>query len=185
MPNKATPDFVPDLPLGDDGQPLQHFDFETYADTLVRLLASKSTKTPLAILVSGDWGSGKTTLLRRIRAKLDETTRQRGRRRPAGLSFAGDDETAGDFRRCHTAWFNAWKYNDQDSLLAALVREMLQAMAQEDLFKRLKAQVKGPSKDRFDVIATFLDAFKLSFGPIEFGVDIEGHRRETYASDRG
>ncbi|HKZ54748.1 MAG TPA: SUMF1/EgtB/PvdO family nonheme iron enzyme [Anaerolineales bacterium] len=122
---------------------------------------------------------GKTTLLRRIRAKLDETTRQRGRRRPAGLSFAGDDETAGDFRRCHTAWFNAWKYNDQDSLLAALVREMLQAMAQEDLFKRLKAQVKGPSKDRFDVIATFLDAFKLSFGPIEFGVDLEGHRKET------
>ena len=67
MPKKITPD----LPLGDDGQPLQHFDFETYADTLVRLLASKSTKTPLAILVSGDWGSGKTTLLRRIRAKLE------------------------------------------------------------------------------------------------------------------
>ena len=179
MAKKITPDFVPDLPLGDGGQPLQHFDFEAYADTLVRLLASKRTKTPLAILVSGDWGSGKTTLLRRLRAKLDETARLRGRRRVAGLSFAGDDDTAGDFRRCHTVWFNAWKYGDQDSLLAALVREMLQAMAQQDLFQRLKAQVKDPSKDRFDVIATFLDAFKLNFGPIEFGVDLEGHRKET------
>ena len=57
--------------FGDDDQ--AHFHFDEFAITLARLAASKETRTPLTIGLSGAWGSGKTTLLRRIRVLLDQT----------------------------------------------------------------------------------------------------------------
>jgi hypothetical protein len=41
-----------------------HHHFDEFAITLCRLIADKTTRTPLTIGVSGSWGSGKTTLLR-------------------------------------------------------------------------------------------------------------------------
>jgi pantothenate kinase-related protein Tda10 len=59
-----TPRVLHDAPLRDDDE--AHFHFDDFARTLARLIASKETRTPLTIGVSGPWGSGKTTLLRRV-----------------------------------------------------------------------------------------------------------------------
>jgi predicted AAA+ superfamily ATPase len=65
-----TPKVLHDAPLRADDE--HYFNFDEFAITLSRLIASKDTRTPLTIGVSGAWGSGKTTLLRRVKKMLDD-----------------------------------------------------------------------------------------------------------------
>ena len=67
----ATPSILHDLPLRDDDD--AYFYFDEFAITLARLIASKDTRTPLTIGVSGSWGSGKTTLLHRLEHLLNQS----------------------------------------------------------------------------------------------------------------
>ena len=46
------------------------WDFEPYVSTLVDIIASPETNTPVTIGVFGDWGAGKTTILKMIQGKL-------------------------------------------------------------------------------------------------------------------
>jgi hypothetical protein len=54
-PELETPLVLHDAPLraGD----AHHFHFDQFAATLARLIASKTTRTPLTIGVSGSWGN--------------------------------------------------------------------------------------------------------------------------------
>jgi formylglycine-generating enzyme required for sulfatase activity len=77
-------------------------DFEPYVATLADLIASPATRTPLTIGVFGTWGSGKTSLMRMVRGKLPESFR--------------------------TAWFDAWKYEKEETLWRALLLHVLSAL---------------------------------------------------------
>ena len=157
MPEKRdleTPLILHDEPLRDDDPAYFHFD--DFAVTLARLVADKNTRTPLTIGVSGAWGSGKTTLLKRVRKMLDQAAS--GGENP----FAG--KTApGRFRACKTVWFNAWKYRQEEELLAALVRVIVQAMKKERFLTKIRVGLEDPEQPGYDFPAMFLNSLKVDF----------------------
>ncbi len=162
MPEKTwhTPNILHDWPLKDRDEAL--FNFDEFAITLARLAADKRTPTPLTIGVSGPWGSGKTTLLRRIKRLLDETAVLYDPAQPAVMQVCSSHENPQEtFRPCRTVWFNAWKYNDEDALLVALIRRILQEMAADDWFSKAAAKVFDPTYPRRDVVNTVLGWFSL------------------------
>lgn len=176
----ATPNAYTDLPLlepGYENEPA-HFRFHEYSLTFARMIAATATRTPLVLGISGKWGSGKTTLLRLIRQKLDSS--QHLEKNLSQVAFVGKTEDKAEFRRCRTVWFNAWKYADEESLLAALIRVILQEMASDDGLKgKLKAWAAEKNQERYDVIATFLSAFSFKFGKVDFGIDIEKYKKDA------
>ncbi|NCP86496.1 MAG: hypothetical protein CO094_02975 [Anaerolineae bacterium CG_4_9_14_3_um_filter_57_17] len=170
MPEKRdleTPLILHDEPLRDDDPAYFHFD--DFAVTLARLVADKNTRTPLTIGVSGAWGSGKTTLLKRVRKMLDQAAS--GGENP----FAG--KTApGRFRACKTVWFNAWKYRQEEELLAALVRVIVQAMKKERFLTKIRVGLEDPEQPGYDFPAMFLNSLKVDFGVLGLQFDPQKHK---------
>ena len=142
-----TPEFLSDLPV--ESEP-SDFHFEDFAKTLARLIAARATRTPLTIGVSGSWGSGKTTLLKRLQAQLDQTAGlmkdNPGKAGPP--AFINPDEETKDFRACRTVWFNAWKYADEQELLVALVRVIVQRMWEDDFITKSLTALFERSEER-------------------------------------
>ncbi len=63
-------------------------------------------------------------------------------------------------RRCKTVWFQAWKYNDADSLLAALLEEIVQEMWQGDFFEKAEiATLTVWNKINLKAVPEFLTSF--------------------------
>ncbi|MEZ0396285.1 MAG: SUMF1/EgtB/PvdO family nonheme iron enzyme [Anaerolineales bacterium] len=75
-------------------------DFQPYVDTLVDIAQSGST--PLTIGVFGTWGSGKTSLMKMVKKGLPK-----------------------DFT---IAWFDAWKYDKEETLWRAFLLSILSAL---------------------------------------------------------
>jgi len=101
-----------------------NFGFDAYAKTLAELIANKYNKTPLVIGVYGPWGSGKTTLMEAVKKLLD------------GETFAGKEEI---FRPCKTVWFQAWKYDKEDEILAGLIEEIFNCIKKDpSMIKRFQ-----------------------------------------------
>jgi hypothetical protein len=165
-PDYETPSILSDSPLT-GGDPAD-FHFDAFAATLARLIADKNTRTPLTIGVSGRWGSGKTSLLRRLQCQLDQTACLLERDKPEKLDFVNPKESPGtQFRVCRTVWFNAWKYADEDTLLVALVRVIVQTMASDDLVSQVIAKLLDPSYPRRDVVNTVLSWFSIKTPLVE------------------
>ncbi|HEY5729433.1 MAG TPA: SUMF1/EgtB/PvdO family nonheme iron enzyme [Anaerolineales bacterium] len=169
----ATPKLLSDSPLRDTD--IARFHFDEFAITLARLIADPETRTPLTIGVSGKWGSGKTTLLQRVKKLLDEKGKP---------SFANENEKAGNFCKCKTVWFDAWKYNDEDELLVALVRSILYEMQNGDLKDKFKAFLgKDDIEPTYDFISMFINAFQFKFGGLgaemQVKFDPEKHMEES------
>lgn len=113
-----------DLPV-DDGQELQ-FDFEGVAKTLAELALNPDNRTPFTVAVRGGWGRGKTTLLRRTKWFLEHPEEVTG---------------APDVRQVKTLWFNAWKYPDDDTVLAGLLGALLDRLHKGGLGDQVKILV--------------------------------------------
>jgi hypothetical protein len=75
-------------------------DFQPYVDTLVDVL--QTCNTPLTVGVFGTWGSGKTSLMRMVRKGL-----------PSAFTVA---------------WFDAWKYDKEETLWRAFLLSILSAL---------------------------------------------------------
>ena len=97
-----TPLVMHDAPLRDGDTAYFHFD--EFAATLARLVASKDTRTPLTIGVSGPWGYGKTTLLQRTCKLLKPTAGLDDVTQPIQLEFANESDRplSERFRVCRT-----------------------------------------------------------------------------------
>ena len=74
-------------------------DFTPYVRTLANIIRSANTATPLTIGVFGTWGSGKTSLMHMVREQLPD-----------------------EFQ---TIWFDAWKYDKEETLWRALLLQVL------------------------------------------------------------
>ncbi|MCZ2074112.1 MAG: SUMF1/EgtB/PvdO family nonheme iron enzyme [Bryobacterales bacterium] len=166
-----TPQILSDLPLRE--KDTAHFYFDEFAATLARLAADPSTRTPLTIGVSGAWGSGKTTLLQRMKTLLDTRDAQ------GKPFFANADESAEKFRKTKTVWFDAWKYDGEDELLVALVRVILDTMGRGSLGEQLWSEILDKTAPRYDVLATFVNMFKVKFGGLEIGLDLNKYKTDT------
>lgn len=169
-----TPTIMHDFPVRDGAK--ADFHFEDFAATLARLVASRNTETPLVIGVNGAWGSGKTSLLWLVQ---DMLANPKGK--GAAHRFAQGEEK--DFRVCKTVWFDAWKYNDEDKLLVALVRVILQTMQRDGFLNKLKAWLEDPTQKSYDVVAMFINAFEASFGGLgvefKFKPDLKKHEEPS------
>ena len=84
--------------------------FDDYAAALVDLITNKSTLRPLTIALNAPWGMGKTTLMNLIQLKLQTESKHLG---PI------------------TVWFNAWNYDQEQSLWAALIVKILNDVRQQ------------------------------------------------------
>lgn len=102
------------------------FGFKSYITTLGRLIANRENETPLVIGIYGQWGSGKTTLMRNIQAYLKKKK-----------NFPG-----GHYRRCKSVWFQPWKYDKEEEILAALIEEIFRTMRRNDFFQACKGKIE-------------------------------------------
>jgi gamma-glutamyl hercynylcysteine S-oxide synthase len=104
------------------------FQFDVYAKTLVELIAFKENRTPLVIGIYGAWGAGKTTLMKKVEDHLKEVSGK------------------GDFRVCKTVWFQPWKLENEETILAGLIEEMFQAMANGGFEDQVKGKLEQLAK---------------------------------------
>lgn len=147
MTNLVTPTILDDRPIGKIEQ--AHFQFGAYANTLARIILSKSTETPLAIGVYGEWGSGKTSLMQIVKAELEES---RNARRRGGLPPLIREGDPNAFRPCRTVWFDAWKYSRKEALWVSLIDEIRGEMAKDSkFFKRVKEKLSDPKRTKYNV----------------------------------
>ena len=131
-PSSNPPSIISDQPLKQDSG----FGFDKYAETLAEMVANKTNQTPLVLGIYGSWGSGKTTLMHGIEDKLQSIN--------AGLKEQKGKKV---YRPTKTVWFQAWKYADEDAILAALIDEIIKSIkADEPLFGREKTKLEEWSK---------------------------------------
>ena len=96
-------------------------DFTPYVETLADVC--KTASTPLTIGVFGTWGSGKTSLMRMIRSRLP--------------------------RNYTVAWFDAWKYDKEETLWRTFLLTVLSAL-------RETVKKKGGPTEDLDRLETLL-----------------------------
>lgn len=127
------------------------FGFDAYAKTIAELIANKDNKTPLVIGIYGSWGSGKTTLMQTVISHLGKIEKYKDK---------------SPYRNCKTVWFQAWKYKDEDEILAALIEEIFKTMKSDGFFEGCKAQIAElvKSLNKLKIIGKFTELFS--------GVDI-------------
>jgi len=102
------------------------FGFHTYAKTITELIVNKDNATPLVIGIYGSWGSGKTTLMALVRNQLKSKVYADKKR----------------FRYAKTIWFQAWKYGNENEILAALIEEIFKTMKKDGFFQACKAKIE-------------------------------------------
>lgn len=123
------------------------FQFDVYAKTLAELIAFKENKTPLVIGIYGSWGSGKTTLMKKVEDHLKK--------------ISGTEE----FRTCKTVWFQPWKLENEETILAGLIEEMFKAMASGDFKDQAKGKLEELAK-KFSESSVLPDAIKALTGGV-------------------
>lgn len=106
------------------------FGFDSHIKTIAHLIANKENKTPLVIGIYGQWGTGKTTLMRTIQTYLKNEN-----------NFPGEN-----YRRCKTVWFQPWKYDKEEEILAALIEEIFRTMKRDKFFEACKLEIKKLAK---------------------------------------
>ncbi|MBI9075745.1 MAG: SUMF1/EgtB/PvdO family nonheme iron enzyme [Desulfatibacillum sp.] len=121
------------------------FNFQVYAKTIAGIIANKENETPLVIGVHGPWGSGKTTLMKNVERILKGgKVSEPGNGQDMGQNEKTLEELIGqeNCRRCKTVWFQAWKYADEDAILAALIECILMTMKRDDYLSEAKAHIE-------------------------------------------
>jgi hypothetical protein len=133
--------------------------FGDYADALVEFIENPETGKPLTIGIDAAWGMGKTSLMYMVRERLD----------PGSIPVPGKDGKPGRpprFTRFRTVWFNAWKYDREEALWAALALEILaQTKRRFGLRQRLGAWLTL-NRERFDWGLFFQDAIAAIAKPL-------------------
>jgi len=96
-------------------------DFTPYVETLADII--QTGNTPLTIGVFGTWGSGKTSLMRMVRKTLP--------------------------KKFTTVWFDAWKYDKEESLWQALLLSVLSTLKET-------ANKQGKPTEEFEKLQALL-----------------------------
>lgn len=176
-----TPIIFNDEPVRPDlrAEETAYFQFDRYADTFARIIASRATRTPLTIGIHGEWGSGKTTLMRRMQAKLDETKSWK----TAPVSFLKAEERGDafreNFRECRTVWFNAWKYSRQEAMFVALIEEVLRQMRRDGAMQALYAALADPKQPQLKISEAVLSTLTRVFTAGQIDIDLTAFQTES------
>jgi hypothetical protein len=107
--------------LADNPSEVDLLEFSDYAKALVDFIENENTEKPLTIVIDAPWGMGKSTMMGLMKSEL-KTRAKANKQRPFP-----------------TVWFNAWKYDEESSLWAALALEILgQVRKQFNVWRRFK-----------------------------------------------
>ena len=109
---------LPDLKATSYADPVAAHDtlgYQPYVDAVARVILHKNTATPLVMAVLGEWGKGKSSFMRFLRDRLESHGTQ--------ANQSGDPNLV---PRAITVWFDAWRYNSEDRVLAALLETVAQ-----------------------------------------------------------
>jgi hypothetical protein len=96
-----------DEPVGQKDDARAELGFEEYADVLAGVILGSDS--PFTVGIFGDWGTGKTTLMRCIERKLNS---------PEQWQIDDPKPTI------IPVWFEAWRYEREDDLIAPLLGEI-------------------------------------------------------------
>jgi hypothetical protein len=107
-------------PIADE----DHLGFSQYVEAFKRIILHRETNTPLAIAVIGEWGKGKSSFMRFLRRELE---RHRLTPLPQQAEANAKEPRSPLVPRAVTVWFDAWQYDSEEKVLAAL----LQTVAKE------------------------------------------------------
>lgn len=128
--------------------------FEAYRHALAQVILTADT--PITIGIFGTWGSGKTSLMQMVRR--DVTASKDGAFRP------------------QTVWFDAWKYDKQETLWRALLLSTLEALRKRasdaDLLQQLddlQASLYG-DVDREETGSLEIDWGEAAKGTLKLGL---------------
>ena len=135
--------------LSDRPTDVDLLEFSDYAQALADFILSEKTQTPLTIGIDGPWGSGKTSLMRMIRARLPLQA----------------DASGGGGRSARAVWFDAWKYDQEESLWASLALEILSQVRRDCKWWERAVTWARLNWKRFDGVRFALDILKLLVYP--------------------
>jgi len=124
----------------------EKFNFDAYTETISNIILNPKNTTPFCVAINGKWGSGKTSLMRTLKNRLNTKSK-----------------TAG-YRKVRSVWFNAWKYRDRDSLLAALIIEIYNEFERENGFKS-NLKKFWERKNLSQIITDLVQLLTLGMGP--------------------
>ena len=89
----------PDSPVQSEAE--DRFNFVPIAEALARFFLNSDTMPPFTAAITGAWGSGKSSLMNLIKERLAKG-------------------------RTKTVWFNAWHYQNEPSIFAALLKNVVE-----------------------------------------------------------
>lgn len=119
--------------------------FSDYAAALADFITSEHTEKPITIVIDAPWGMGKTTLMGLIEQRLN------------GVAAQSQPRS----KRYPTVWFDAWKYDQEQSLWAALALKILADVRRTLSWRERIALWRRLNWERFDR-ARFLHDVTLS-----------------------
>lgn len=85
------------------------FNFRYKLGPLFDILRHPRTKTPMAILISGDWGTGKTSAMKWLQGLLEKWNETTGKRDV----------------KIRPIWFYPWKYDNKEDVRRCLIAEVI------------------------------------------------------------
>jgi hypothetical protein len=148
--------------LADTPSVMDLLGYDTYVTALANFIESPKTQKPLTIGIDAAWGGGKTTLMRMLEERLRGATTQKW-----WVKVTQFFETLWRTRkflinplRFYTVWFNAWIYDKEETLWAAMALEIWsQTRKRIGFWKRNLLALKLNGK-RMDWGSLALDLFK-------------------------
>lgn len=188
-PGEPAPDTVQEIAiavraLSDAPSEVDLLGFSIYAEALADFIGSERTEKPLTIAIDAPWGTGKTTLMRMIRDRLawkrGDTKQEKDATGGTGSPplmrrirhrLARKPEDAKQERAFLTVWFNAWRYDEEETLWAALVLALLDQIRQQltsSERRKLWLQLNRRRIDLGRVLKSVLQALGYSLVVIPF-----------------
>jgi len=96
--------------LNDSAATQDTIGFTPYVKALAKLICHKDTNTPLVISVNGEWGAGKASFMRLLESEVESIEKIQHEKKSFSKPLVNQ------------VWFNAWKYDNQSDLWAALLQ---------------------------------------------------------------
>lgn len=144
-----------DLPTTEDW-----LNFSDYAQALSDFIKNENTAKPLTIGIDAAWGMGKTSLMYMIQKELNR-----------------DEEGEERKEKFPTVWFNAWKYDQEESLWAALALEILLQVRKQMSFmerQRFNLDLAWKRMDKGKAITLFAKTVSIYVATIVLGLIVLG-----------
>ncbi|MBT3315782.1 MAG: hypothetical protein HN390_14330 [Anaerolineae bacterium] len=137
------------LALSDAYSQIDLLGYSDYVEALANFITSPKTKKPITIGIDAAWGGGKTTLMRLLQERLNPRLKEKGKKSKKGAN-----------EHINTVWFDAWKYDQQEMLWAAMVLEIFdQVREQSNWWQKTNLFFRLNSK-RFDWARFWLSLLK-------------------------